>query len=223
MRIFTISIILLLIIFTPLFAKMQCPECGKIYPDKYKFCEDDGTPLEKTTDIIWRYEVGSNVISSPYVIGERVYFGSQDYYIYCLNADNSSLIWRYKTGGYVDSSPYVIEGRIYGGSGDNYIYCLSADSGNLIWRYKTGSWVFSSPFVLGGRVYIGSSGGYIYCFSSDNGSLFWKYSINIAVESYSFMICGYSWTGKGMYSSPYVYNGKVYIGSSDGYIYCFSE
>ena len=117
-----------------------------------------------SNNLLWSYTTGDWVRSSPAVAGDRVYVGSDDNKIYCLNADTGAFIWSYTTGCWVFSSPAVAEGRVYVGSCDNKVYCFNAENGALIWSYTTGGRVDSSPAVVNGRVYIGSNDSNVYCF-----------------------------------------------------------
>ena len=86
--------------------------------------------------------------------GGVVYVGSQDNYVYALDAFTGDLVWRYETGWRVLSSPAITDGVVYVGSLDHYLYALDAATGNLLWRYKTGDTVTyevsASPAVVGG-------------------------------------------------------------------------
>ena len=64
--------------------------------------------------------------SSPAVVDGVVYVGSNDDYVYALDARSGELRWRYETGGDVDSSPAVVDGVVYVGSEDDYVYALDA-------------------------------------------------------------------------------------------------
>ena len=116
--------------------------------------------------LFWSYRTGEDVSSSP-VIGSdgRVYVGSYDNRIYCLNP-TGSLLWSYLTGDSVwYSSPAIgSDGRVYEGSCDNRIYCLNP-TGSRRWSYRTGYPVFSSPAIgSDGRVYVGSEDNRLYVF-----------------------------------------------------------
>ena len=76
--------------------------------------------------------------SSPAVVDGKVYVGSYDNKVYCLNAATGAFIWSYTTGDYVYSSPAVADGKVYVGSGDDKVYCLNAATGAFIWSYTTG-------------------------------------------------------------------------------------
>jgi len=165
------------------------------------------TPAAGPTDntLLWSYQTGSGVESSPAVADGRVYVGSYDGKVYCFSAYDNTLIWSYTTGDYVFSSPAVADGRVYVGSYDSKVYCFSAYDNTLIWSYQTGGEVWSSPSVADGRVYVGSDDGKVYCFSAYDNTLIWSYQ-----------------TGSYVRSSPAVADGRVYVGSDDGKVYCFS-
>ena len=161
-------------------------------------------PGSRTNRTRWSYITGGNVYSTPAVVGGRVYFGSIDFNIYCLDALSGTRIWTYATGGDVYSSPAVVDGKVYVGSEDNEIYCLDASSGIRIWNYTTGDDVLSSPTVVGGKVYVGSRDFNIYCLDASSGIRVWNYTTGSCVDS-----------------SPAVAYGRVYVGSNDGVVYCF--
>ena len=151
----------------------------------------------------WSYATGT-VTSSPAVTNGRVYVGSYDDKVYCLNAENGSPIWSFITGGAIYSSPAVAYGKIFIGSRDRNVYCLDAENGTQVWSYTTNNAVWSSPAVAQGKVFVGSSDYEIYCFDAENGSLGWKFT-----------------TGYFVYSSPAIAHGKLLIGSYDTKVYCF--
>jgi len=116
-------------------------------------------------ELLWKYKTGDKIYSSPAVVDGKLYIGSGDKCLYCLDANTGALMWKYRTGNPIYSSPAVIDEKVYVGSGDN-IYCLNADTGEVVWKYKTGDWIHSSPAVVDGKLYIGSGGGNIYCFKT---------------------------------------------------------
>ena len=164
------------------------------------------TTAPDTNDLLWSFETGDYVCSSPAVANGKVFVGSDDDKIYCLDEDTGELIWSYETGDDVWSSPAVADGKVFVGSYDDKIYCLDEDTGELIWSYKTGYVVFSSPAVVDGKVFVGSFDCKIYCLDEDTGELIWSYK-----------------TGGPVFSSPAVADGKVFVGSYDNKIYCLDE
>ena len=153
--------------------------------------------------LLWSYTTGGGVYSSPAVVDGKVYVGSYDNKVYCLDASTGAHVWNYTTGSYVDSSPAVADGKVYIGSWDNKVYCLNASTGAHVWNYTTGGVVYSSPAVADGKVYIGSQDDKLYCLDASTGAHVWNYT-----------------TGNVVYSSPAVVDDKVYIGSYDNKVYC---
>ena len=160
-----------------------------------------------TNYVLWTYATGGYVWSSPAVVDGKVYVGSDDYNVYCLNASTGAKIWSYTTGRYVWSSPAVVDGKVYvGQSYDHEVYCLNATNGAHIWNYTTGGEVRSCPAVADDKVYVGSGDYNVYCLNASTGAKIWSYT-----------------TGKYVYSSPAVVDGKVYVGSYDDHkLYCLN-
>jgi eukaryotic-like serine/threonine-protein kinase len=106
-----------------------------------------------------------NAVSDPAVAYGKVYVGSSDFLVYCLDASSGNQIWNYTTEAGVYSSPAVAGGCVLAGSYDGNVYCLNATSGSEIWSYPAG--VFSpvnaggsagSPAVAGGVIYVVGNG-----------------------------------------------------------------
>ena len=150
----------------------------------------------------WTFTTGDQVKSSPAVVDGKVYIGSYDKKLYCLDAETGAEIWNFTTGGAVKSSPAVYGGKVYVGSNDGKMYCLGVEDGVHLWNRTTNGAVYSSPTVTDGKVFIGSDDNFTYCFDADTGIVHWGYL-----------------TGGYIRSSPAVANGKVYVGSLDGMIY----
>ncbi len=164
------------------------------------------TPMQGTGHI-WSFNTGDLIWSSPAISGGRVYVGSEDNNLYCLNATTGVLIWNYTTGDDVDSSPAVVGDRVYVGSGDKNVYCFNATTGIRLWNYTTGWGVDSSPAVSGGHVYVGSNDRKLYCLDAITGVLNWSTIVGTQIVGFS---------------SPAVVGGRVYVGSIDCKMHCFN-
>ena len=87
--------------------------------------------------LVWNYSTGGViVVSSPAVWEGKLYIGSNDQNLYCLNTSNGELIWKYTTDGMVVSSPAVSNGVVYFGSYDHKVYAVNALSGDLVWSFR---------------------------------------------------------------------------------------
>jgi len=119
--------------------------------------------------------------------------------------DTNHLLWSYKIGGYVYNSPVVVDDRIYVqfaiNPPEDDIYCLNATSGAKIWSSNAGSSSMSSFAVVNSKVYFGTNyDSNVYCLDAITGDYIWSYTPE-------------GWGEEVGYSSPAVFDGKVYIGS----------
>jgi eukaryotic-like serine/threonine-protein kinase len=152
--------------------------------------------------LVWRFTAGAGIGSRPTISTGVVYFGSDDYNVYAVDARHGTKIWNFPTGGPVESSPAVVDGVVYIGSEDYNVYAVDARHGTKIWNFPTGGPVESSPAVVDGVVYIGSEDYNVYAVNARHGTKIWNFPTGGPVES-----------------SPAVVDGVVYIGSQDGNVY----
>jgi outer membrane protein assembly factor BamB len=195
------------------------------------------------SDSLWSYSTSGFVYSSPAISGGRVYFGSEDHNLYCLDAVSGAFFWSYATDNSISSSPAIADGRVYFGSSDNKVYCLNAVTGTSIWNYTTGDSVSSSPAVASGRVYVKNYFN-LDCLNATTGAFIWTYPIGDSVYSYAIsggriffgsynnmVYClnavsgAWIWnytTGDSVFSSPAVAGDRVYVSSIDRELYCLN-
>jgi outer membrane protein assembly factor BamB len=172
-----------------------------------------GSGPSDISDPTWVFCTGGKIASSPAIVDGKVYIGSDDYNLYCLDAYTGSEIWRFTTEYWVGASPAVVGGRVYTGADDGYIYCLNADTGEEIWKTNAGG-LFdkimmpqelqsrSSPIIVGNRLYAGALDGKVYCLSTSDGKVLWTYQ-----------------TGDPIGGSPAYSDGVIFIASTDTFMY----
>ncbi|MFB3889104.1 MAG: PQQ-binding-like beta-propeller repeat protein [Candidatus Bathyarchaeia archaeon] len=162
----------------------------------------------------WKFHTDGVVMSSPAVVQDKLYIGSFDKNLYCLNANDGSKIWNFTTGHFVRSSPAVVNNRVYTGADDGFVYCLDAGTGAMVWKTPapgsvlhiiTGTTVEyrSSPTVVNGKVYVGSLDCKIYCLDADTGSVLWTKATTGAIVS----------------TPTYIAGDGLYCASVDGFVY----
>ncbi len=186
--------------------------------------EAKGVP--KFTGVKWQFHTRGQVLSSPAIAGDSLYFGSSDHCLYALDLAAGAQKWKFKTEGRVTSSPAVSAGIVYFGSYDGNFYAVDAASGQLKWKFQTGGerrfaaehlhgaepasetmpdpfdFYLSSPVVWNGGVYFGSGDTNIYSLDATTGTLKWKFK-----------------TGDVVHASPAISGGTLFVGSWDSYFY----
>ncbi len=146
-------------------------------------------------------------LSSPAVSGGVVYFGGGDGNVYAVDAASGALKWKYPTGDVVHSSPAVVDGLVIVGSWDSFLYALDINTGQPKWRDQAGldpqvgnqQGFQASPAVAGGMVYVGCRDSNVYALDLKTGEKKWAANNR----------------GSWVLTSPAVFDGKVYFGTSD--------
>lgn len=125
---------------------------------------------------LWIYATGSNITSSPAIVGGKLYIGCMDGKLYALNANTGALLWTFGTNGPIYSSPAVAYDKVYFLSTDGNIYAVDANTGAFVWSTggMGGPWSWSSPVVHDSRVFIGASNGWIHCLDAATGAIIWS-------------------------------------------------
>lgn len=138
----------------------------------------------------------------------------------------SGIKWKFHTGGRVISSPAVVNGVAYVGSTDGNLYAIDAGSGAVKWKFETKSWEVSSPAVVSGVVYFLSYDSHLYALDAATGQVKWKFATGGERRYAGTHLHHLEPAAEAMpdpwdfyLSSPAVWNGAVYFGSSDGNVY----
>ena len=107
-----------------------------------------------------------------------VYSGSDDTYLYAVNATTGKLRWRYKTGARVQGIPVVKDGVVYVGSEDNKLHAVDAITGQAKWAALTAGEV-GSPGVADGVVVVAGGTKRVYAFDAETGKEKWSHPLQI--------------------------------------------
>lgn len=133
----------------------------------------------------WSYTTGGPIGGSAALSadGSTLYVGSEDGYLYALDASNGSLRWRMPTGREILASPVVgPDGSIYIGSLDGKFYAFNPD-GSQKWAPKqTGGAIYGSAAIgRDGTLYFGSHDQSVYAIAPD-GTTLWEFFTNGAID-----------------------------------------
>jgi outer membrane protein assembly factor BamB len=159
----------------------------------------------------------------------QVIFPGGDGVIYSFDPPTGKLIWKfncntpeavYELGGSGTkndfiATPVIYDNKVYiglgqdpeHGEGISHLYCIDAtQTGDVtktavVWHrgYKDFNRTMSTVAIHEGLLYVADLSGFVYCFDVKTGELYWKYDTYAAI-----------------WGSPYVVDGKVYIGDEDG-------
>ena len=168
---------------------------------------------------IWSKRMPSAVWGTPSSYQDLIFFGVGDGTfsksapipngkVIAVNAESGDTVWQYEVGDAILSAIATHTEFVTFGCRDNFVYTLFATNGDLHWKTDLGAVVVSSPAITPDAVYAATDTGVIYCLDVNDGSIRWEYNADAIKHGLIF------------YSSPAIANGKLYIGSSDRFIFC---
>lgn len=164
--------------------------------------------------LLWRFQTGGPVRSTPAVAGGTVYVGSSDGRLYALERATGSERWHFDAATAVTGSPAVVGDRVFVTDHRSTLYALDAASGALRWKieagpdlpfpwgYESGDVYASSPVPAGGTVYWGAGDGVLRAADAASGEMRWSFRTEGRIRS-----------------TPAVADSRVVVGSADGRVY----
>ena len=128
----------------------------------------------------WSFQAKGWIYGEPTVTGDKVFFGSQDDHLYCLDKRRKTLLWSFAGKARIEAGVAYQDGSVYFGSCDGRFYRINAETGKAIWSYQTplsagaSTAIYSAPLCTEDAIYFGSFDGHLYCLGIDHGQLQWR-------------------------------------------------
>lgn len=151
----------------------------------------------------WVFKAKDAIYGAAAIARDRVYFGSLDSNLYCLDTTGKQR-WSLYLGDEIYCTPAIgADGTIYVGTDKGTLVAV-APNGKKKWSFGTGDEIAGAPTIgLKGLIYVASDS--VYCVDA-RGRRRWAFG---APE------------GDYFFASPVVdENDIVYVGNTDGYVYC---
>lgn len=151
--------------------------------------------------LLWNFSAESE-LSAPVVENSKVYVGS-DSYVYALNINDGSMLWN-NSDSFNFIGVAVANDEVFA-AGFNKILGINAKTGTQIWENGVGGFNpgYNTPVVADNVVYGSGNNLGLSAINAKTGKEIWRYSGGVA-------------NALGMWSSPVVANGNVYIAAQAG-------
>ena len=118
---------------------------------------------------------------------------------------NSHVAWQSAQGAYYVPSPILSGDYLFTTMTNGNVHCMEATSGNILWKINMGK-QYPSPVLAGGLVYMPNDDGVVTIFKPG------KTYEEVAKTS----------IGEGMFASPAISNGKIYLRGKKN-LYCIGK
>jgi outer membrane protein assembly factor BamB len=128
----------------------------------------------------WSFQAKGWIFGEPTVTDDKVFFGSQDDHLYCLDKRRKTLLWSFPTKSRIEAGVAYRDGSVFFGSCDGRFYRVNAETGKEVWSHLTprsegaSTAIYSAPLCTEEAVYFGSFDGHLYCLKIDDGDMKWR-------------------------------------------------
>ncbi|WP_424005235.1 PQQ-binding-like beta-propeller repeat protein (plasmid) [Haloarcula salina] len=157
----------------------------------------------------WRYEVGTEVVSSPAVTGELMYIGASDGTLYALTPASGDVEWTYDTRDMIWSSPAFAYGTVFITDWNGNVHAVDGATGEQEWLADTaGRYISGSVAVDEESVYVGHTPYNTLDDPTTNHAKVFRFDRTTGTEEWTFETPALE-----IGSSPVVTDERLYVGS----------
>lgn len=115
---------------------------------------------EKVPEVLWRHKKGTPRMPSPILIGDQLYFVSDNGILSCLDAKKGKVLWQERLNGNYSSSPIFADGHLYLCSQEGKVQVVEPGTKyNLLAENNMESPIMASPVALGRALYLRTANG----------------------------------------------------------------
>jgi len=129
------------------------------------------------------WQIGSPPSSPLAVEGDRMYFGTRDRRLLCLDLTRMKEMWSVNTGGAACAVPAVLGNRIFFPCWNGVLYCLNRKNGVILWWNTLPSRTDYRVEVAGEKVAAASHSSRVVAFDIENGEKKGEYTAPAEVRS----------------------------------------
>lgn len=120
----------------------------------------------------WEFATDGCILSTPVYADGRLYCGSTDSTMYCLNAADGSLVWKCPTDGAIGADAAIDGQRLLFGTSAGTLYSLDTQTGAVCMTSTCpGSLIYSTPLLSDNLVMMGGIYGEVYLVDRHSGKL----------------------------------------------------
>jgi hypothetical protein len=137
--------------------------------------ENLAMPAERKMTLLWHKGFWPDRVHNAVqaiVVGGRLYIGSKDGTVWCLDAKNRTEKWAAKGLGCINNTLACVSGTVIVPSLDG-VHGLDAQTGQKKWSVDGPGGFTTAPLVAEEKVFIGSRLGTMYCLNPTDGKAAW--------------------------------------------------
>ena len=136
----------------------------------------------QTGDVVWNRTLngaGHDILAND----DRIFFGSQDRFLYCLNAKDGQIEWRWPTGADATGLPVADDRTVYFVSLDNVLRGLNRSSGVQRWKSPLSFRPIAGPLKWSETLVVAGSAPQLEAFTIRDGKSIGRYSLSTELSA----------------------------------------
>ena len=136
-----------------------------------------------STGMEWAYETRNALVSSPAVVGNRVFISTENGHIIALDAATGEGVWEYSGSSPSRSTPVVAGDLVVAALRSGEVVALDRSSGTLVWTVHLESLVYAPPIAVDGTAYVATIEGELIALDISNGNRRWGFKTGERIVS----------------------------------------
>ncbi|XQU09221.1 PQQ-binding-like beta-propeller repeat protein [Halomonas sp. LY9] len=139
----------------------------------------------KDSSLLWKFDAGSPIISTPIVYENSVYFIDFENSVYALNKDDGTIIWSKELEGQPSFQITANEEMLFIGlsspedQASSYMLALDKKTGEEHWRFETEVQIgMDSPIAHEDKLYFTLMYGQLFSLDINTGEEAWRFPIS---------------------------------------------
>uniref|UniRef100_A0A7J2TKD5 Pyrrolo-quinoline quinone n=1 Tax=Archaeoglobus fulgidus TaxID=2234 RepID=A0A7J2TKD5_ARCFL len=165
--------------------------------------------VDEDLNELFNISVDSKITNTPTLYGDLLIFATEKS-LYFVNVTEKRIIKTMNFNGSLSSA--AVGDRIYIGSRDGKLYAINKTKLEIDWFFEANGRIDSSPAFADGVVYFATNVREGTIYAVREGKELWHYRLKPPEGSYYNIM-----------SSPFIADGKLFIGTDSGHVYCFNS
>ncbi|MEI6240741.1 MAG: PQQ-binding-like beta-propeller repeat protein [Planctomycetia bacterium] len=144
-----------------------------------------------TGKVVWEYETDGEISGGPTIVhatnegdAARVFVGSQDASLSCLNLADGTLRWKHSIADQIRCSPTIADGRVFIAGCDGKLHVIDAATGTEVAAVPIDGPTGTTPAAAGGRIFFGTEGGTFFGIDVQGAEVAWKIARAANAQAY---------------------------------------
>ena len=122
----------------------------------------------QTGEEIWTHKMDEPAVGIL-PVGNRVFIGGRDNWLYSLSAENANKDWRWQTGADLLGLPVLDRKRVYFIALDNILRGHDRNGGSMIWKQVLPVRPFTGPLLSGDTLIVAGIASQLYAYNTADG------------------------------------------------------